>query len=129
MKMLSGDKNCLTGKIEVNPLEDLIQIFGYETFSEPGVNMENVRYELKLGNNSKIFDLAPIESKGKVLLVYINPRFSPTIWFTDSKNFYFLADDFTTYFRMSLAHLGIPHWQFRFASQGVPQWSEVFLLI
>ncbi|XP_065172387.1 LOW QUALITY PROTEIN: uncharacterized protein [Atheta coriaria] len=65
----------------------------------------------------------------EVLLVYLNSRYSPTIWVTTGpQEFYFLSDDFRTYFRMLLVHIGIPGWQLLFTPQGVPQWAENLLI-
>lgn len=120
------DKNHIIGRIEINPLEKLVQVFGYETNSSPGVVLENDRYVLRLGLASKVFELAPVENRGKVVLVYIQAKYAPTIWFTDSiRNFYYITDDFVTYFRMAIAHLGIPFWQMRFSPPGPPAWTEI----
>lgn len=62
----------MSGKIQLNPLNDLNQILGQEIHPEASVNMEGPRYELRVGVNSKLFELAPIERKGKVLYIIIN---------------------------------------------------------
>ncbi|XP_017785960.1 PREDICTED: tubulin polyglutamylase complex subunit 2 [Nicrophorus vespilloides] len=119
------DKCITTGKIEINQLQDLVQIIGHEATQDPGVSTVGERFELKLGNSSKLFELVTINLDNKVVLVYLNSRYSPTIWLSTGPNeYYFLADDFTTYFRMAIAHLGIPKWQLLFTPEGIPQSIE-----
>lgn len=111
--------------VHVNNLQDLVQVYGYETSAEACVNMDKERFELRLTLNSKIFCLSYVESWGKVVLVYLNTRYSPTVWLLSARNvFYFLADNFTTYFRMAIAHLGIPYWQFNFTPIPMPPWAQ-----
>lgn len=119
------EKPDIIGQIEINNLQSLTQVFGYETGQEASVNMDKERYELKLTLNSKVFCLVHVDTWGKVVLIYLNNRYSPTVWLMNNRNsFYFLADNFTTYFRMAIAHLGIPYWQFNFTPLGVPAWTE-----
>ncbi|KAJ3623342.1 hypothetical protein MTP99_019573 [Tenebrio molitor] len=126
-----SEEDKVVGRIEVNSLNDLVPVYGYEIKPDPGVNMEGERYELKLGTDSKVFELVNLNEIGRVTLVYINHRYLPTIWMHNSAmKFYFLADDFTTYLRMCVHHLGIPFWQFSFSGDGIPEWSEmVFRLL
>ncbi|KAJ3645205.1 hypothetical protein Zmor_022884 [Zophobas morio] len=126
-----SDEDKVVGKIEVNSLNDLTQIYGYEIKPDPGVNVDGERYELKLGADSKVFELVNLSDVGRVTLVYINHRYLPTIWMHNAAmKFYFLADDFTTYLKMCVHHLGIPFWQFSFTGDGIPEWSEmVFRLL
>ncbi|KAK9751823.1 hypothetical protein QE152_g4708 [Popillia japonica] len=101
----------VTGKIEIYPLNKLCQIVGYKTKVDPGVQLDGVRYKLKLGNN-----------------MYLNSRFIPTIWLcTADMKFYYLADNFTMYFRMAVAHLGFPYWQLLYTPNGVPEWTKVLM--
>lgn len=119
------EKNDIICKIEVNNMQNLMQIYGYETGSEACVNTDKERYELKLTLNSKVFCLTSVENSGNVVLVYLNTRYVPTIWLMSTRNvFYYLADNFTTYFRMSIAHLGIPYWQFNFTPMSIPPWAQ-----
>lgn len=123
--MFGDDDVEIIGKIDVNSIENLKQIFGYSTNNEPGIMFEDGRYVINLGLTSKVFEIANIYDKGIVVLVYVSTRFAPTVWFSNNKrNFYYLANNFTTYFCMAIAHLGIPCWQFRFAPEGLPPWSE-----
>lgn len=120
------ENDSIIGRIEVNSLKNLIQIYGYEIRFEPGVNIGGSNCELKLGPDSKVFELVNLYDIGRVVLVYLNHRYIPNIWVHDADmKFYFVADDFTTYLRMCIHHLGVPFWQFFFTSNGIPEWSEV----
>ena len=87
----------------------------------------------------KIFELDACDGAGKVCLVFppksegatldeagnihleISPP-EPQVWFLDKAfEWHFLAANFPTYFRMMLVHLGLPLWQMRFTSMGLPQ--------
>lgn len=72
-----------------------------------------------------------MDEHSKVVLVYPTTYSGPTIWFYSGQmHFTYLAEDFTTYFRMCLAHLGIPCWQYAFAKEGIPEWTrEMFNLL
>lgn len=52
----------------------------------------------------------------QVVLLYRKSRLPPSIWYC-SRNLElcFLANDFTTYMRMAVAHLGIIQWQMAYA--------------
>lgn len=119
------------GKIEVNPLNDVVRIYGYETKNVEQIQQIGNKIKLHLSRESKVFELASVDENAKVVLVYINSYSTPNIWlYTSGMSFHYLADDFTTYFRMSLAHLGIPCWQYAFSKEGLPEWSrEMFLLM
>ncbi|KAK4871964.1 hypothetical protein RN001_016088 [Aquatica leii] len=123
----AGDnqKDRVLGTIRINALDQLVPIFGYETCQEPGVKLNTERYQIKLSIDSRIFDIESIPDRGHVVLVYLYPKFVPTIWLlTNTMQFFFLANDITTYLKMAVTHLGIPNWQFVYTSQGVPQWTE-----
>lgn len=78
-----------------------------------------------------MFELANVDEQSKVVVVYPTTYSAPTIWFYSGQmHFTYLAEDFTTYFRMCLAHLGIPCWQYAFAKEGIPEWTrEMFNLL
>lgn len=50
---------------------------------------------------------------------------------TQSNKWQFLADTFTEYLRMCIAHLGLPYWELCFAHTcSLPSWAEqLFLLL
>lgn len=119
------------GNIRINPLNDIERIYGYETKNVAQVEQYGKNYMLVLSRESKIFELAPIDDYAKVVLVYINSYCIPSIWlYSSPMSFNYLAEDFTTYFRMCIAHLGIPCWQYIVTREGLPEWSrEMFQLI
>jgi hypothetical protein len=62
-----SEEDRVVGRIEVNSLNDLVPVYGYEIKPDPGVNMEGERYELKLGTDSKVFELVNLNEIGRVL--------------------------------------------------------------
>ena len=49
------------------------------------------------------------------------PAENPEIWFLDrSLQWHFLATSFTNYYRLLIAHLGLPQWQMLFTDDGLP---------
>ena len=72
---------------------------------------------------------------GKVALVYCRKEMGskevPEVWFQDlSGKWNFLSSSFMKYFRMMVAHLGLPNWQYRFTEFGMdPISSQWFALI
>ena len=105
--------------------------------SEPGQS-EHPQFGLRW----KIFELDGCEGAGKVCLVF-PPRSDgaqidesgnihvdltppdPQVWFLDRAfEWHYLACNFPTYFRMMLVHLGLPLWQMRFTSMGLPPGAQ-----
>nr|XP_023015136.1 tubulin polyglutamylase complex subunit 2 isoform X1 [Leptinotarsa decemlineata] len=128
----TGDQRLIRqGKIEVNPLEELVRTYGYETKNLAQVEQIGKKYKLTLSRDSKVFELCTVDDHAKVVLVYTTSYSIPSIWlYTASMSFSFLAEDFTIYFRMCIAHLGIPCWQYIVSKDGLPEWTkEMFLLI
>ncbi|KAJ8979570.1 hypothetical protein NQ317_019145 [Molorchus minor] len=83
------------------------------------------KYKLVLSRESKVFELNPVNEYAKVVLVYINSYSVPSIWlYSSSMIFNYLAEDFTTYFRMCIAHLGVPCWQYIVTKEGIPEWNR-----
>lgn len=77
----------------------------------------------------KLFEIGqcfPGTSNGKVYLVYRSKQEqdSLSIWLHRNGSWYQLANDFTTYFRMMLAHLGLPLWQCCVVGLPLPTWVE-----
>ncbi|CAG9771009.1 unnamed protein product [Ceutorhynchus assimilis] len=126
-----ADKDFRVGVIQINPVNDLARTFGYETKNSAHVECIKKKYSLSLSRESKVFELANVDENGKVVLVYPTNYSIPTIWFYSGQmHFGYLAEDFTTYFRMCIAHLGIPCWQYIFSKEGIPECSkEIFNLI
>lgn len=92
-----------------------------------GVNPPN------LTSRSKIFEMSNICDIARVCLVYESPDVAaPKIYLLEMETFkwQFLAETFTEYLRMTIAHLGLPYWELCFSSCGLPSWTEqLFLLI
>ncbi|KAJ8954083.1 hypothetical protein NQ318_004388 [Aromia moschata] len=119
------------GKIEINPINELNRTFGYETKNVAQIEQFGKSYKLALSRESKVFELNAVNEFAKVVLVYINSYSIPSVWlYSSPMSFNYLAEDFTTYFRMCVAHLGIPCWQYVVSKEGLPEWSrEIFQLI
>lgn len=59
----------MCGKIEINPFTQYVQLSllnELETKGTPDVSLSGKRYELKLGVESKVFELVKVEELGKV---------------------------------------------------------------
>ena len=101
----------------------------------------------QFGLRWKIFELDGCEGAGKVCLVF-PPRSDgaqidesgnihvdltppdPQVWFLDRAfEWHYLACNFPTYFRMMLVHLGLPLWQMRFTSMGLPPGARQLMML
>lgn len=86
---------------------------------------------LKLTSKSKIFELNIVLDLAKVVLLYETPESTPKIYLLQLENLKmnFLADTFSEYLRMAIAHLGLPYWELCFASTcQLPTWTQVKLI-
>ena len=107
-----------------------------------GVSDPGQSEQPQFGLRWKIFELDGCEGAGKVCLVF-PPRSDgaqidesgnlhvdltppdPQVWFLDRAfEWHYLACNFPTYFRMMLVHLGLPLWQMRFTSMGLPPGAQ-----
>lgn len=88
---------------------------------------------LNLTTKSKIFELSSILDMAKVVLLFETPESSPKIYLLELETLklIFLADGFSEYIRMSIAHLGLPYWELCFSSNcSIPSWTQqLFLLV
>ncbi|XP_037824602.1 tubulin polyglutamylase complex subunit 2 [Lucilia sericata] len=86
-----------------------------------------------IGPKTKIFELNTVNEVAKVCLIYDSSSSNnPKIYLLelDSFKWVFLAENFSEYLRMAIAHLGLPYWELCFASCGLPSWTEqLFLLL
>lgn len=87
-----------------------------------------------LNSRSKIFEISNICDVAKVCLVYESlESINPKIYLLEvlANRWQYLADSFTEYHRMCIAHLGLPYWELCFATTcKLPSWAEqLFLLI
>ena len=79
------------------------------------------------------FELDNCSGYGKVCLVYRNVKpgtnnseQSSEIWFLDrSLQWHFLTHSFQNYYRLLIAHLGLPQWQTLFTEDGLPPFLYV----
>ncbi|XP_064545186.1 tubulin polyglutamylase complex subunit 2 [Drosophila montana] len=82
---------------------------------------------------TKIFEINNINEMAKVCMLYDstssnNPRFY--LLELSTLSWQFLAETFSEYLRMAIAHLGLPYWELCFSSFGLPSWTEqLFLLL
>lgn len=68
----------------------------------------------------------------QICIIYDTPETTnPKIFLleTQSHKWHFLADSFTEYQRMSIAHLGLPYWELCFSTCGLPSWAEQLYLL
>lgn len=83
---------------------------------------------LNLTPKSKIFELSTILDVAKVVMIYEVPETNVMKIYLlelESLKLQFLADTFSEYLRMSIAHLGLPYWELCFSSCTLPPWTQV----
>jgi tubulin polyglutamylase complex subunit 2 len=83
---------------------------------------------LNLSLKSKIFELNTILDVAKVVMIYEVPESSSMKIYLleqESLKLQFLADTFSEYLRMCIAHLGLPYWELCFSSCTLPSWTQV----
>ncbi|KAL9906451.1 tubulin polyglutamylase complex subunit 2 isoform 1-T1 [Glossina fuscipes fuscipes] len=86
-----------------------------------------------IGPKTKIFEFNMVNDVAKVCLIY-DTTGSNTLKIymleLNGQKWVFLADSFSEYLRMAIAHLGLPYWELCFSSCGLPSWTEqLFLLL
>ncbi len=88
---------------------------------------------LSISSKSKIFELSTILDLAKVCLIYESPESVPKIYLLELETLkcQFLADTFSEYMRMAIAHLGLPYWELCFSNCcTLPSWTQqLFLLL
>ncbi|KAG5675270.1 hypothetical protein PVAND_005184 [Polypedilum vanderplanki] len=89
--------------------------------------------QLHLTPKSKIFELSTILDLAKVVMIYEVPETNVMRIYLlelESLKLQFLADTFSEYLRMAIAHLGLPYWELCFSSCSLPSWTQqLFLLL
>lgn len=83
---------------------------------------------LKLTTKGKIFELSTVLDVAKVVMLYETPEATPKIYLLqiDNLKLNFLADTFSEYLRMAIAHLGLPYWELCFSTScQLPTWTQV----
>ncbi|XP_013417427.1 tubulin polyglutamylase complex subunit 2 [Lingula anatina] len=143
-----GDTLIPLGKMEINPISSLNRFGGIVGNSSPAMpSLADLEAESEeeddpihpkphFDQRARIFELDSCDGHGKVCLVYKCakpgvPTHNPEVWFMDrSLQWHFLAESFTSYYRLMLTHLGLPQWQYAFTDMGLPpqakQWFNVF---
>jgi len=139
-----NDTRIPVGHMEVNAVECLGRLSSATSASTPGVvtlhdlstesdDEEEDTTQPHFDRRSRIFELDPCDGCGKVCLVYNNckpgvPASKPQIWLLDrSLSWHFLVEDFLSYYRLLLLHVGLPQWQYAFTDLGLsPQAKQWF---
>lgn len=82
---------------------------------------------LQLSTKSKVFELSTILDVAKVVMLYETPEACPKIYLLEIETLklQFLADTFSEYLRMAIAHLGLPFWELCFSTCPLPSWTQV----
>lgn len=115
------------GRMEIGSLSSLKRYIGKDRQTGPvsahdssGIQTGNeLQEDVMFSGDSrdcKLFEIGqcfPGSENGKIYLTYRSKQEqdSPSIWLHHDGSWYHLADNFTAYFRMMLAHLGLPLWQ------------------
>jgi len=63
----SKQQLIITGKIEINPLQNFLPITRYKVKSDSGTLIHGKRCKLKLGCSSKVFELCKLDNGNKVI--------------------------------------------------------------
>ena len=110
------------GCIQVNPLSQVVRLPLGNGEHEREVEEEETHAPAYATLRGKVvvFDLDSTCADGRVALYYNNGPRDPEVWFQDlSCTWFFLAKNFTDYFRLLIMHLGLPRWQYAFTSVGL----------
>jgi len=140
-KLVKSNKNETTNNNE-NQLDEIAESAKSDNSSDENeLNYDNEEDELKVKSDtldntliphfdetSCNFELDNCNGFGKVCLVYRNTKpgtnnseQSAEIWFLDrSLQWHFLTHSFQNYYRLLIAHLGLPQWQALFTEDGLP---------
>ncbi|CRK93435.1 CLUMA_CG006978, isoform A [Clunio marinus] len=115
-------------------LETIMASPGNQNSPKPTISIANDAIPpLNLTTKSKIFELSNILEMAKVVMLYETPEASPRIYLLeiDTLKLQFLADTFSEYLRMAIAHLGLPYWELCFSTAcSLPTWTQqLFLLL
>ncbi|KYM93184.1 Tubulin polyglutamylase complex subunit 2 [Atta colombica] len=127
------------GRMEIGGLSSLKRYVSKDRQTGPSIQEST---EIQMGNviaedtifsgdsrDCKFFEIGqcfPGSENGKIYLAYCSKQEqdSPSICLHRGSGWYHLADNFTIYFRMMLAHLGLPLWQCCVAGLPLPTWIE-----
>ncbi|XP_020907255.1 tubulin polyglutamylase complex subunit 2 isoform X2 [Exaiptasia diaphana] len=142
-----GGSNLNLGKMEINSVAGLTSLTQNISNSDDNPSLRDVdtisdekddhgHIKPHFDGRSKIYELDSCNGCGKVCLVYKDLKAGvttskPEVWFLDcALDWFYLADSFSSYFRMMIIHLGLPLWQFIFTSSGISpetkQWFNLY---
>lgn len=110
-------------------LESIMATPGNQAQAKPPAN--DAIPPLNLNIKSKIFELSSILDVAKVVMLYETPESCPRVYLLELETLklQFLADTFSEYLRMAIAHLGLPYWELCFSTCcPLPTWTQVCLL-
>ncbi|CAO1330726.1 unnamed protein product [Diamesa serratosioi] len=114
-------------------LESIITTPGNTNTTGRSSNSNDAIPILNITTRSKIFELSTILEVAKVIMIYETPESSPKIYLLELETLkcQFLADTFSEYLRMAIAHLGLPYWELCFSTCcQLPSWTQqLFLLL
>ncbi|KAK2183489.1 hypothetical protein NP493_310g01035 [Ridgeia piscesae] len=141
------------GRLEINTIERLTRIgcsnhnFSVKetskmpTLLDMNVDSDEGEEDTKspkprFDHRSRIFELDHCDGFGKVCYVYRNtkpgiPAQTAEVWFLDrGLQWHHLAEDFMSYYRLVLMHIGLPQWQYLFTDIGPTpqalQWYHLY---
>ncbi|XP_071629362.1 tubulin polyglutamylase complex subunit 2 isoform X2 [Temnothorax longispinosus] len=136
---ISGEEFSI-GRMEIGGLSSLKRYVGKDrqvgpSTQESGAQGGNVTAEPQDAmfsgdsRDCKLFEIGQCfagPENSRIYLAYRSKQEqnSPSIWLHRGSGWYHLADNFTTYFRMMLVHLGLPLWQCCVARLPLPTWVE-----
>lgn len=114
-------------------LETIMATPGNQSQAKPSTSSSSIASadaipQLNLTTKSKIFELSTILELAKVVMVYETPEACPKIYLLELETLklQFLADTFSEYLRMAIAHLGLPYWELCFSTCcALPSWTQV----
>eukprot|EP00466_Bigelowiella_natans_P012479 jgi/Bigna1/85773/estExt_fgenesh1_pg.C_60070 len=137
--------NHPVGCIQVNPLHKLKQISltKFTIAAQDSVEIESSDEEDDEGSSKDrtdqdskalaAFDIDATCRGGRIALLYQNgDTQKPQVWFQAlSCKWYFVAENFTNYFRLLVLHLGLPYWYYAYTDIGLDpitqQWLRLLL--
>lgn len=129
LRRITPKQNCLHSE-----LPTLVDLESDSNNEEKEMNKSGEREippKPKFKNKCKAFLLDPCQGSGKVCLVYpgkVETAATPSVWFLDrALEWHYLSPDFSSYLRLALVHLGIPHWQYIFTPWGPPPKTKQIL--
>jgi len=116
-----GDDLLPLGAMRINALAEMTPVPPEALLNERGERCAELPAPLPGGTQA--FDLDAQCSYGRVCLISTGGRgehSAAQVWFQDlGCTWCFLANSFTDYVKLMLAHLGLPHWQYAFTESGI----------